>query len=369
MREVHELNAEQLAGQLLVVGLPGMDLPREIQASLRSKALGGVILFQRNLPDLQTGWQLCRHVLEASAEEFPPFIAVDQEGGRVARLHAPVLELPAMRFLGGIDDLELSRQLAAHVAQELVALGFNLNFAPVADVDSNPKNPVIGDRSFGELPALVTRHCQAFIAGFESQGLMACVKHFPGHGDTDTDSHLQLPVVSRSQVSLRQVELYPFERLARRAPSMMSAHVVFSAFDKLPATFSSRLCTGLLRGEFGFEGVLFSDDLQMGALANHWSIEDSAVLAIEAGCDALLICQQPEGRQQAQQALSQQIQKDTAFQKRCREAVTRSLSVRRRFPAQPRSEFAEVAKLLSQSRGTTLLQEAQQKRAAQQKRG
>jgi beta-N-acetylhexosaminidase len=358
MREVDELTPEQLAGQVLVVGFDGTTVPAEIKLALANKALGGVILFKRNLPDAIGTWRLCRTLVDVSSDEFPPFISVDQEGGRVARLRDPLLQLPAMRVLGEIDDIPLSTQLAAHVAEELTALGFNLNFAPVADVDTNPKNPVIGDRSFGDLPARVTRHCQAFIAGFESQGLMACVKHFPGHGDTDKDSHLEPPRVDKSSVELRQVELYPFERLARRSPTMMTAHILFSAFDKVPATFSSRLCTGLLRREFGFEGVLFSDDLEMGALSRHWSLEQSSVLAVEAGCDALLVCGAEPKWLDARRALAERIAQNASFAARCREAVTRSVSARRRFAPRPAADFALISKLLSRTSGQGLLQRA-----------
>jgi beta-N-acetylhexosaminidase len=290
---------------------------------------------------------LCRSVYSACSDEFPPFIALDQEGGRVARLGAPLLQLPPMRLLGSFDDTVLSKKLASRLASELVALGFNLNFAPVADVDSNPKNPVIGDRAFGDLPALVTRHCRAFLEGFEEEGLMGCVKHFPGHGDTDKDSHLELPTVTRSIVSLRQTEMFPFERLARIAPSMMTAHVVFSAVDRLPATMSARLCEGLLRKEFGFEGVLFSDDLEMAALANHWPAEESAILSINAGCDVLLVCSEDAVRQRVQKALSERIREDRAFRTRCQEAVTRSLIARRRFEPQPLNNVDEVGQFLA----------------------
>lgn len=253
-----------------------------------------------------------------------------------------------MRVLGQLDDLELSRQVAQQQALELCALGFNINFAPVADVDSNPHNPIISDRSFGADPALVTRHCRQFVEGFQANGMMACIKHFPGHGDTDLDSHLDLPIVRRSVVELRQTELYTFERLARHSAAAMTAHVVFSALDSVPATLSPRLCTTLFRGEFGFEGVLFSDDLEMGALRRDWPIEESAPAAVSAGCDALLICSDAEQALRAREALVRRIEADSSFRTRCRQAVETSLQMRRRFPSRPAREgIVAVERLVS----------------------
>lgn len=354
MLEVDRLSLQQLCGQLLVVGFDGTELPAQLREQLMRCQLGGVILFRRNIADLEGCWRLCRSVSAAADASFPPFIGVDQEGGRVRRLLDGVLQLPPMRLVGELDDVELSYHLAQHQAEELRQLGFNVNFAPVADVDSNPDNPIIGDRSFGASPARVTRHCRAFIDGFQGRGVMACIKHFPGHGDTQLDSHLDLPRVQRSTVELRQTELYPFERLARYAASVMTAHVVFEAFDDVPATFSARLLWTLLRREFGFEGVLFSDDLEMGALSRRWSIEQSAIKAIEAGCDALLICSSQESQQRALEALIGRAAEDSGFRKRCQEAVERTLVHRRRYSPRPAQHYSAIEQVLRSAMGRRL---------------
>ncbi len=346
MLEVERLSLQQLGGQLLVVGFDGPELPQRLRERLAWCQLGGVILFRRNFTELEGCFRVCRSALAAADASFPPFIGIDQEGGRVRRLLEGVLQLPPMRLLGELDDVELSHHLAQHQAEELRQLGFNVNFAPVADVDSNPDNPIIGDRSFGASVQRVTRHCRAFIEGFQSRGLMACVKHFPGHGDTLLDSHVDLPRVKRSTVELRQTELYPFERLARHAAAAMTAHVVFEAFDAVPATFSPRLLSSLLRREFGFEGVLFSDDLEMGALSRRWSIEESVVMAVDAGCDALLICQSAELQERALGALVARAAEDSRFRARCQEAVERSLVQRRRYPPRPAKSYSQVEQLL-----------------------
>lgn len=345
MREVEQLSLEQLCGQLLVVGFSGTELPTELGHLLGRKLRGGVILFRRNLNDPRGAWQLCRSIARRTDASFPAFIAVDQEGGRVRRLTEGVLDVPAFRALGALDDLDLSLRVASAQATELLTLGFNVNFSPVVDVDSNPDNPIIGDRAFGSTPELVTRHGLQFIRGFQSHGLMACIKHFPGHGDTHSDSHVELPVVERSTLSLRQIELYPFERLARHAAAAMSAHVVLRAFDSVPATFSPRLCTTLLRREFGFEGVLFSDDLEMGAVYPRFPIEESAVRAVEAGCDALLVCSDETLQVRAHSALVARAQKDDAFRLRCIQAVERSVAQRRKFAPRAAEKFSAVQAL------------------------
>ncbi|MEN9578856.1 MAG: hypothetical protein RJA70_1865 [Pseudomonadota bacterium] len=356
MREVEQLTLEQLCGQLLVVGFAGHTVSPSIASQLRRRALGGLILFSRNLPQLgkatsfaqyEAAWRLCRELADLAEEGgFTPFLGVDQEGGRVRRIREGVLQLPPMSVLGQVDDLELTRELAQQLAQELVLAGFNINFAPVVDVDSNPQNPVIGDRSFSASPQVVTRHAKAVVEGLQSHGLMACLKHFPGHGDTSQDSHLSLPIVKRSTLQLRQVEMYPFERLARHSAAVMSAHVVFEGLDSAPATLSARLLQDLLRSEFGFEGVIFSDDLEMGALANAWPIEETCVRAVEAGCDALLICESESLQARAKDALMAKASTSSTFRARCVEAVSNSLSWRRKFPPRPAQRKSELEALL-----------------------
>ncbi len=329
MKEVDALSDEQLAGQVLVAGFDGQRLETTTQAALGAGCLGGVILFARNIGTPRAVHALCAAVSAAAPAEFPPWIGVDQEGGRVRRLTSGVLEVPAARVLGAEGDVALTEEAAFELASDLRLLGFNLNFAPVADVDSNPDNPVIGDRAYSASPELVVAHARAAMAGHRRAGLVSCLKHYPGHGDTTTDSHLTLPVVTRSVLALRQGELYPFERLAPEAPTMMSAHVVFPALDDRPATLSPRLLISLLRQEFGFRGVLFSDDLEMRAVSELAPIEELAPQAILAGCDALLICSQGDLVVRARQALAARAASDAEFRARLRNAVERGLNLRR----------------------------------------
>jgi beta-N-acetylhexosaminidase len=219
---------------------------------------------------------------------------------------------------------------------DLALLGFNLNFAPVADVHSNPQNPIIGDRAFSSDPRVVIEMCQAYLDGLEPRGVAGCIKHFPGHGDTDLDSHLALPIVRHDLERLRRVELRPFRELSKRANLVMTAHVLFEALDATcPATQSPQVCTELLRKEFGYRGVLVSDDLEMKALADRASVEENAVTTLLAGSDLLLICSDTEWQARARQALCEEAGRSPSFKARVTEAWTRSRALLDRFEAKP----------------------------------
>lgn len=327
----------ELCGQLVVAGFSGTELPDDLRRELETGRSGGVILFKRNLTTLEQARALNESVLGACPLELPPFIAVDQEGGRVGRLPPPFLKLPPMRTLGSLGDAGLTERVGFVLGEELAALGFNLDFAPVLDVDSNPQNPVIGDRAFASDPTSVSLHGNALIRGLTSAGILACGKHFPGHGDTEKDSHLDLPLVAHDEARLRRVELVPFKSAcALGVATLMSAHVVYEGLDPgTPATLSHRICTEILRGELGFGGVLFSDDLEMKALADRMSPAESAVGAIKAGCDVLLVCSSSAMRVEVVNALVHEAQRDPRFCERCVEAVERALAARRRCPPSP----------------------------------
>lgn len=280
-------------GQLLFAGFEGLELPGELRALVEQGRVGGVILFARNLRDSHQVRRLVRAIREPAPADAPVTVAIDQEGGRVQRLRDPWTEWPPMRRLGEIGEVQLTRRFATALARELVDLGIGLDFAPVVDVDSNPDNPVIGDRSFGREPAVVAAHASAFIEALQGAGVAACAKHFPGHGDTKSDSHLELPRLPHDLDRLREIELPPFAAAARaQIASMMTAHVVFEALDrKRPATLSPDVLN-LLREEIGHDGLVFSDDLEMKAVADHHRPAELVEGALGAGVDALLVCRE-----------------------------------------------------------------------------
>jgi beta-N-acetylhexosaminidase len=343
------LTLMEAAGQVLVVGYPATGAPEELRRLLRAGALGGVVLFRRNVgAHAEVAAQIAALLAELPAQlrdERPLLVAVDQEGGRVERLREPpVLRLPAMRTLAAIGDEALVRRAAAALGRQLRALGFTMDFAPVLDVDTNPDNPVIGDRAFGSAAAEVARYALPFADGLAAAGVLACGKHFPGHGDTHLDSHHALPVLPHPRARLDAVELAPFRAARGRVPSLMTAHVVFEALDPVvPATLSRRVITGLLRGELGYQGVVYSDDLEMKAVADRWSAGEAAVGAIDAGCDAVLVCSDPGRALAAHEALVRRAEADAAFAARLREAADRHLRLRRSAP--PPAPIADAAAL------------------------
>jgi beta-N-acetylhexosaminidase len=290
---------------LLIVGFEGARAPAELLRKIAERRVAGVVLFARNLGSLDEVAALNRELQAAVPAGDPPLlISLDQEGGRVQRIKAPWPHWPPMAKVGARDDASLTRKIGAAMGEELRAVGFNVDWAPVLDVHSNPDNPVIGDRAFAADASMVARHALEFWAGLESAGVRGCGKHFPGHGDTSTDSHLTLPVVERPLERLREVELAPFAEAARAGvPMLMTAHVVYPAVDERPATLSRRWLTDILRGELGYRGVVVSDDLDMKAVAERFPVETVVLESLKAGCDAFLACRDAAVQQKAEAAL------------------------------------------------------------------
>src|SRR5688572_12477476 len=282
-------------GERMLVGFDGYTASPEVKRLIRDYGVGHVILFKRNVDGPEQVAELVRE-LQAVARDaghaLPLLVGVDQEGGRVARLPEPWTVWPPMRAVGRIGAEDIARKVGAALAAELSACGIRCNFAPDVDVDTNPRNPVIGDRSFGDDPDLVGRLGASLIRGLQDGGVAACAKHFPGHGDTEVDSHLDLPAVDHPRSRLDEVELPPFRKAIEAGVAcIMTAHVmVRSLDDTLPATLSPRVIDGLLRKEMKYQGVIVSDDLEMQAVAKHWGVGPSAVKAAQAGCDLLPVC-------------------------------------------------------------------------------
>ncbi len=273
----------------LLVDLQGPRLEPDERTLLQHPGVAGVCLFSRNLVDVEQARELVAD-LHATARR-PLVIAIDQEGGGVVRL--PALSVaPSAMALGAVDDPDLTERLGLATGRGLRRIGVNVDFAPVADVQSNPANPVIGDRAFGADPELVARHVAAFVRGLQSSGVAASLKHFPGHGDVAQDSHLALPRSDANLARLEAVEWRPFAAgIAAGAASVMTGHLLLPALDEaLPATLSSKVLGGVLRERLGFEGLVFSDALDMRAIAERWGVSEGAVLASVAGVDVPVVC-------------------------------------------------------------------------------
>ena len=278
-------------GQLVIGSLSAASVSPGFRSLVRDFGMGGVTLFRRNIEGPEQVADLSRE-LRALVRDSPLWVAVDQEGGRVARLRAPFTEWPPMAALGRSGGEALCGRFARALAAELRAVGVTLDYAPVLDVHTNPDNPIIGDRALSHDAEMVARMGAVIIRELQDAGIAACGKHFPGHGDTSVDSHLALPVVDHPPDRIRRVECVPFAAAARAGVAfMMTAHVLVPSLDKvLPATLSREIVETMLRKEIGFEGVILSDDLEMRALADGWPRGEAAVEAIKAGCDGVLLC-------------------------------------------------------------------------------
>ncbi|MEW6046677.1 MAG: beta-N-acetylhexosaminidase, partial [Bacillota bacterium] len=293
---LRSMSLEQKVGQILHVGFPGLEVGPEISELVRRHYVGGVILFARNVSDpvqVAALTNALQEMAKRSGAGIPLLVSVDQEGGLVARLTRGATVFPGNMALGAAGSEELAYQAGLWTARELRAVGIHQNYAPVVDVNNNPQNPVIGVRSFGESPEAVARLGAAMVRGLQDGGVLATAKHFPGHGDTTVDSHIDLPTVAHPMDRLQRVELLPFRAaIEAGVASIMTAHITFPAVDPtpgLPATLSERVLTDLLRRQMRFEGLVVTDAMEMGAIAKNFGIEQAAVRAVQAGADAVLV--------------------------------------------------------------------------------
>ncbi|HJB71482.1 MAG TPA: beta-N-acetylhexosaminidase [Candidatus Flavonifractor avistercoris] len=342
---VAAMSTEQKVSQLLVAGIEGTQLGQDAVQAVQDYQVGGVILFGRNV---ESAWQLAEltnGLKDLNGDYTPLFLCVDQEGGRVDRMPPEVERTPSAWSVGQTLDTEgVGAAYGALLAEECAAFGFNMDFAPSLDIWSNPDNTVIGDRAFGNDWEWTAFFGMSAVESMEEQGgVIPVVKHFPGHGDTSVDSHVALPVVDKSLEELWQSELVPFNMVLNQedyfgaqagpsAPAVMVAHILLSQVDPdYPASLSHRVVTGLLREEMGFDGVVCTDDLTMGAVSNTYGMGEAAVLAVEAGCDLLLVCHGADNLTAARDALLEAVDSGRLSPERLDESVKRILSLKAEY--------------------------------------
>ncbi|WP_426333934.1 beta-N-acetylhexosaminidase [Paenibacillus silvae] len=326
-----QMSLRDKIGQMLLCGFHGTEPEGEVEKLLRGYPIGGVVYFARNVvsPEqverLSSGLQ---DIAQASGN-VPLWVAIDQEGGMVARITQGIALMPGQMAIAAAGSTQDAYEAARISGMELKSMGINMNFAPVLDVNNNANNPVIGVRSFGESPEAVAEFGAATIAGFQNAGIAATAKHFPGHGDTDTDSHLDLPVITHDRARVNQVELAPFRAaIVEGVDAMMSAHIYFPALEpeRLPVTLSHSVLTGLLRKELGYEGMIVTDCMEMNAIAVHYGTVDAAVLAVEAGADMVLISHTAQLQMEAFAALENAVSSGRISERRINESVKRLLT-------------------------------------------
>jgi beta-N-acetylhexosaminidase len=316
-----------------MTGFTGTQIPPELRSLAQEFDLGGVIIFSRNVEAPEQVAELALGTQEL-AQSLPLWFAVDQEGGRVARLREGFTRWPAMAALGRAQDVALATRFARALAHELSAVGITLDFTPVLDVLTNPKNPAIGDRALSDKAEEVAKLGRVIIDTLQSQGIAASGKHFPGHGEAAVDSHNEMPICDVPPDRLDAVELVPFRAAIEAGVAfMLTAHLLFPALDeKFPATLSPTIVTGLLREKLKFDGAVLTDDLDMGAIEKQFPIEEAVVQAIAAGCDGLLICGQDyDKKARALEALIHAVENETLSLKRVEDAISRMRVAKERF--------------------------------------
>jgi len=335
MQGVSPSGVRKRIGQLLIAGFNSHQVPPELRSLAKEFGLGGVILFARNVEEPE---QVAELAYDASrlVPDLPLWVSIDKEGGRVARLKHPFTEWPPAITLGRSGSEKLAERFASALASELSAVGINLDYAPVLDVHTNPANPVIGDRALAEEADVAARLGRAVVRGLQQGGVAACGKHFPGHGDTSSDSHEELPVVEHDRRRLDAIELVPFRAaIEADVATLMTAHVLVPALDAgRAASLSSAIVTGLLKRDLGYHGLVLSDDLGMKAISATVPLAEACVRAIEAGCDAVLLCNSSVDEQMAAlEALIRAGESARLSHTRLDDAFARQQRVKQRFLA------------------------------------
>lgn len=335
-----QMSIDEQIGQLLMVGFPGTEPTPQVLELIRLGHVGGIILFSRNLGNTRQILQLTSTLQQAARDAghpYPLLIATDQENGIVRRTGSATTSFPGNMALGAINSQAATEAVARATGQELRALGITMNLAPDVDISNNPANPVIGVRSFGGDPELVSRLGADAVRGYRAAGVVATLKHFPGHGDTDTDSHLALPVVPFDIERLEAVELKPFRQaIAAGAEAVMTAHVAvpeITGSSTLPATLAPEVISGLLRSRIGFDGVVITDCLEMRAISAGVGIAEGAVRALQAGADIVLISHRSDRQIAGLNAIRKAVEQGDLPASVVQAAAERVLRLKERLPA------------------------------------
>ena len=332
--QLEGLTLEEKIGQMVMVGIEGKALGDDARQMIQQHHVGGIILFKRNIDNPAQTLSLINELKSInSVNKFPLFLSVDEEGGRISRMPDQLKKLPSSGRVGEVNDQRLSFEIGRLLGKELKAFGFNMDFAPVLDINSNPNNPVIGDRSFGPTPEIVSKLGIQTMKGIQSQNVISVVKHFPGHGDTSVDSHVGLPYVYHDYERLKNFELIPFaDAIKNKADAVMIAHILLPNIDpENPASLSRAVITDILRKDLNFRGVVITDDLTMGAITENYDLGEAAVKAVNAGSDIVLVCHNMEMELQVINALTNAVEEGRISEKRINESVYRILKLKQKY--------------------------------------
>ena len=342
-----EMTVKQMLGQKLIFGFHGTSLSGEFKALIREYRIGNVILFLRNIESAEQMQRLCAEIQELILEVtgYPAFIVIDQEGGIVSRLPEDAVTVPSAMTVAASGDPETAARAAEITIRQLKGLGANFNMAPVLDVNTNPRNPVIGVRSFGDDPRKAAAFGEASVRAYEGTGIYCCGKHFPGHGDTNVDSHLGLPRIDKTLKQLEETELVPFRRCIEAGiPAIMSSHILFPQIepDNVPGTMSRRIITGLLKEKLGFRGLVFSDCMEMRAIQKYYGTAAGTVAAFKAGVDLAELSKTPELMRETARAVNEAAAAGEFNLEEIRESVEKILRLKASLPVKPEPSLCSL---------------------------
>jgi len=360
------MSLEEKIGQMIMIGVDGTSMDQTAERLIKDRHIGGVIFYKDNISTIGDAVKFVNDLKAANDKGAAPLLlGVDQEGGIINRMPADFEAIPDSRAVGKSNDASLAKELGGLLADELRVMGLNLNFAPVLDINSNPKNPVIGARSFGNNAEIVTKMGVAEMQGMQEAGMIAAVKHFPGHGDTSVDSHRDLPVVNKSLEELQKFEWVPFRSaIEGGADVVMAAHILFPRIDnEVPASLSKVIIGDELRGTLGYDGVVITDEMTMGAIADHYGIVNGSLKAILAGSDIVMVAHEYSNMQSVYDKLLKSAKDGTLSEQRIDESVRRILTLKLKYALSdaptpiptaadlPNSQIRDWKTRLSQAKG------------------
>lgn len=332
--QLSSLTLEEKIGQMILAGVQGTTLDDQAKQMIADQKVGGIIFYANNVTTLEGTAKFVQSIKETNqSNPVPIFMSVDQEGGKVSRMPENVESIPSNQKVGKTKDSALAETMGELLARQVQLAGFNVDFAPVLDVNSNPKNPVIGDRSFGSSADLVSRMGIAEMKGLRNEGIIPVVKHFPGHGDTSVDSHLDLPVVNKTEKQLAELEWIPFQAAVKeQVEAVMVAHILFPKLDPdHPASLSDVIIGEHLRGKFKYNGVVITDDLSMGAIAKNFKLNEAALATVKAGSDILLVAHSYESAKTIFDTLMNAVKSGDISESRIDESVYRILALKQQY--------------------------------------
>jgi beta-N-acetylhexosaminidase len=333
-RKLSKMTIDEKIGQLVIAGLDNYVNNKHSKALINTFHVGGFILLEQNIKNTNQALSLINSLKETNASySVPLFLGIDEEGGRVTRMPTEFVKLPTNKAVGRVNNSSFSNKIRGILGLELKAFGLNVDFAPVLDINSNPHNHVIGDRSFGTNPSLVSKLGIQTMKGIQVQNIISVIKHFPGHGDTSVDSHVGLPIVYNDMKRLNSFALVPFSQAIKNGADMvMIAHILLPKIDPMnPASFSKTIITDVLRNSLRFNGVVITDDITMGAIAKNYNVGEAAVKSLNAGTDIILVCHDFEKETEVLKAIKNSVLDGTLSEQDIDEKVYRILKLKEKY--------------------------------------